>query len=103
MVMNKKHPLVDAMYERSLRVIQTAVRVTRIKPLTQWHRRDAVAEHMNKAAPLAGHVAGGGDTGEDAGQERALAGSAQLQPWDTLDDSRLFRAWEGVNLLFGWI
>lgn len=66
----------NAKHERSLRVSQTAVRVTRIKPLTQWHRQDAVAEQTNQGAPLAGRVAGGGETG--AGQERVLAGSAQL-------------------------
>lgn len=87
------------MHERSLRIIQTAVRVTWIKPLTQWHRQDAVAEQMNDAAVPAGHVAGGGDAGDDGGQERVLAGSAQLHKPLT----QLFWAWKGVNTLFGWI
>lgn len=56
----------------------TAVRVTQIKLLTQWHWQDAVAEQMNKGAPLAGRVAAEGETGDGAGQERELAGSAQL-------------------------
>lgn len=90
------------MHERSRRVIQTAVRVTRIKPLTQWHRQDAEAEQTNDAAVLAGHVAGGGDAGDDAGQGRVLAGSAQLHRPLTHWLTQLFRAWKGVNALY-WL
>lgn len=84
------------MHERRLRGIQTAVSVTPIKPLTQWHRQDAVAEETNKATSLAGRVAGGGDAGDDTGQERGLAGSAQLHNPLTDWVTQLFRAW---NLL----